>query len=86
MGQNLSNLKVADTSLDILSVPDRDADITLAVIWASVFYACGMIWTTCKLLNHWAGPHGDRHISICSGFAALLLSVAWPFVLVFVRS
>lgn len=86
MGQNLSNLQVADTSLDIISPTDRNADFILAVLWGGALYVIAMIFTTCKLLARWAGPHGDRSLNICSVFGAFILSIAWPLVLIFVRS
>lgn len=86
MGQNLSSLEVVDISLDVISPTDRNADFILATIWGSVFYIIAMIFTTCKLLNRWGGPNGDKRINICSVLGALILSIAWPFVLIFVRS
>ncbi|KAK1771935.1 hypothetical protein QBC33DRAFT_171460 [Phialemonium atrogriseum] len=86
MGQNLSDLKVVDTSKDVLSPTDRNADIILGVIWASAFYSCAMIFCACTLLNRWSGPKGDRSVNICSVFGAFVLSIAWPVVLILVRT
>ncbi|SPQ24241.1 45541b1f-861d-4ca6-b987-c6b56866da85 [Thermothielavioides terrestris] len=72
MGQNLSlSEKFADTSKATLSPFDRENDIILGVIWASCFYAFGMIW------------NGERGINIFSILAALLLSTGWPVILLY---
>ncbi|AEO68485.1 uncharacterized protein THITE_2145626 [Thermothielavioides terrestris NRRL 8126] len=84
MGQNLSlSEKFADTSKATLSPFDRENDIILGVIWASCFYAFGMIWCAVTLLRRWAGRNGERGINIFSILAALLLSTGWPVILLY---
>lgn len=81
MGNNLSSTFVPDTSKDVLSAPDAAADIMVAVIWASVLYACAMIWSTCALVDRWKGPTDKIRVGGGSVLAALVLSTAWPVVM-----
>lgn len=66
-----------------VSPQDGLADGILGLIWLGVFYAIGMIWTSLALIDRWRGPHGDGHINIVSILSALVLSAAWPVVLVY---
>ncbi|POR37007.1 Uncharacterized protein TPAR_02797 [Tolypocladium paradoxum] len=56
MGGNLSSTFVPDTSGVVLSEADRDANITMVIIWLLVLYALAMIFSTCALIDRWKGP------------------------------
>ncbi|GJN77082.1 hypothetical protein PLIIFM63780_000570 [Purpureocillium lilacinum] len=56
MGNNLSSTFVPDTSKVVLSVPDRNADIILGIVWLLALYACAIIFSTCALVDRWKGP------------------------------
>ncbi|PHH78177.1 hypothetical protein CDD80_7262 [Ophiocordyceps camponoti-rufipedis] len=81
MGNNLSSTFVPDTSKDVLSPPDGFADVLLAIIWAAVFYACAMIFSTCKLIDRWMGPQDKKRVGPGGVLGAILLSTAWPVVM-----
>jgi hypothetical protein len=82
MGANLSSTEVVDTSKDIISPTDRNAEAILAVAWAGTFYSFGIIWCVMRLIDRWRGPHGDRSINFVSVLAAIVMSTAWPVVAV----
>ncbi|KAF3761953.1 hypothetical protein M406DRAFT_20525, partial [Cryphonectria parasitica EP155] len=65
-----------------ISPSDALADLTLGILWASTFYAIGMIWTVLSLIDRWRGPHGTGEINFMSVIAAIILSVPWPVVLI----
>lgn len=64
-----------------VSPTDQLADIILGVCWAASLYAVGMIWTTLALIDRWRGPQGKTHIGLFSVLGAIILSAAWPVVL-----
>lgn len=76
-------LKVDDTIVVALAVSPTDqlADIILGVAWLCSFYAVGMIWCALALIDRWRGPHGKGEIGFFSVIAAIVLSAAWPAVL-----
>ncbi|KAK3935100.1 hypothetical protein QBC46DRAFT_58634 [Diplogelasinospora grovesii] len=86
MGANLSSTQVVDTSKDIISPTDRQAEIILGVAWLGSLYGIAMIWCAVNLLQRWAGPHGERGVNFFSILAAFLLSTGWPVVLVYLCS
>ncbi|KAK3400630.1 hypothetical protein B0T20DRAFT_347950 [Sordaria brevicollis] len=84
MGQNLSlSEPFADTSGVVLSEPDRNADIILGITWACSAYGIGVIFAAVKLLERWAGEHGEKGAGIASVVGAFLCGSAWPLVLVY---
>ncbi|PHH90528.1 hypothetical protein CDD83_3370 [Cordyceps sp. RAO-2017] len=83
MGANLSSTFVPDTSKVVLSEPDRNADIILAIIWVLVLYACAMIFSTCTLIDRWKGPTDKIRVGAGSVVGALVLSTAWPVVMLY---
>jgi len=85
MGNNLSNPLEPDTSGVVWAPYDQSSMIMLGVIWALVFYACAMIWTTLALIDRWRGRNDKIRTGKSSVFAALLLSAAWPAVLGYMR-
>ncbi len=83
MGANLSSTKVVDTSKDIVGVGDAQNDMRLALLWLGAFYAMGMIGATLGLVDRWKGPRSERRVGFASVLAAMLLSTAWPLVMVY---
>ncbi|CCC12768.1 hypothetical protein SMACR_07613 [Sordaria macrospora] len=84
MGQNLSlSEPFADTSGVVLSPADRTADIILGITWACSAYGIGVIFAAVKLLERWAGEHGERGANLVSVVGAFLCGSAWPLVLVY---
>ncbi|EGO55951.1 hypothetical protein NEUTE1DRAFT_46844 [Neurospora tetrasperma FGSC 2508] len=84
MGQNLSlSEPFADTSGVVLSPQDRHADIIVGVTWACSVYGMGIIFCAVKLLERWAGEHGERGVSFAGVVGAFLCGSAWPLVLVY---
>lgn len=83
MGNNLSSTFVPDTSKVVLSPMDRDSDIIMAVIWALTLYTCAMIFSTCTLVDRWKGPADKTRVGPASVAGALLLSTAWPVVMLY---
>lgn len=84
MGQNLSlSEPFADTSGVVLSAPDRNADIILGITWACSAYGIGVIFAAVKLLERWAGEHGEKGAGLASVVGAFLCGSAWPLVLVY---
>ena len=81
MGANLSVTVEPDLSGVVWSPGDRSAFIMVGIMWALVFYACAMIWTTCALIDRWRGPFDRIGTGKSSVLAALVLSTAWPVVL-----
>lgn len=81
MGQAFS-VEFPDTSKDVISAADAFTELVLAVCWAGSFYAMGMIFTSLQLIDRWRGPRDDYSVGLSSVLAALLLSIAWPIVLV----
>ncbi|KND86988.1 hypothetical protein TOPH_08350 [Tolypocladium ophioglossoides CBS 100239] len=67
MGANLSSTLVPDTSKVVLSPTDRNADITLAVIWVLVLYGFAIIFSTCALVDRWKGPTDKIRVGGRSG-------------------
>ncbi len=84
MGGNLSSTFEPDTSKVVLSPQDRFADILMAVLIAGSLYAILMIWTTCALIDRWRGPTDKIRTGPGSVFVALVLSTAWPVVMVYI--
>lgn len=64
-----------------VSPADQLAAIILGVAWLSTFYAVGMVWTTCALIDRWRGPQDKGQIGLFSVIGAIILSAAWPVVL-----
>lgn len=83
MGANLSNPFIPDTSKDVIGAGDRFAEAFLGIAWVSAIYAMVMIFTTCALVDRWRGPNGTRSVGAASVLAALLMSTAWPLVLLY---
>lgn len=83
MGANLSVTVEPDLSGVTWSPGDRNAFIMLGIIWALVFYACAMIYTTCALIDRWKGPGDKIRTGRSSVFAALMLSTGWPVVMAY---
>ncbi|KAF3075188.1 hypothetical protein TsFJ059_003170 [Trichoderma semiorbis] len=83
MGNNLSSTFIPDTSKDVLSPTDRTADIILGVTWLLVIYAMVMIWTTCALVDRWKGPQDRIRVGGGRVMMALVMSAAWPAVVVY---
>lgn len=61
---------------------DVTALIILAIMWGGAFYAMGMIYTVMALTERWRGPKGETSVGFASVLAAILLSTAWPAVLI----
>jgi hypothetical protein len=80
MGANLS-LVWPDRTNNIISAPDAFGELVLALMWLGSCYGIAMIFTTVKLIDRWRGPRDDNPTSLGSVLAAILLSVAWPVVL-----
>lgn len=55
----------------------------MVFLWIGAIYGMGMIWATTALADRWKGPRDDRRIGFGSVLAAILLSTAWPLVLVY---
>ncbi|KAF4511506.1 hypothetical protein G6O67_003294 [Ophiocordyceps sinensis] len=83
MGANLSSTFVPDTSKVVLSPSDQFSDILVGIIWALVLYTCAMIWSTCFLVDRWKGPTDKNHVGTASVVGAVLLSTAWPVVMLY---
>ncbi|KAM4057187.1 hypothetical protein HRG_004028 [Hirsutella rhossiliensis] len=83
MGANLSSTFVPDTSKVVLNAPDTFADILLGIIWALVLYTCAMIFSTCLLVDRWKGPTDKNQVGTASVLGAVLLSTAWPVVMLY---
>ncbi|PHH83260.1 hypothetical protein CDD82_2680 [Ophiocordyceps australis] len=83
MGNNLSSTFVPDLSKVVLSPQDRNADIILAIIWVAVLYVCAMIFSTCTLIDRWKGPADKIRVGGGGVLGALLLSVVWPVVMLY---
>jgi hypothetical protein len=83
MGGNLSSTFEPDTSKDVLSPTDRHADIILGVIWLIVIYMIVMVWTTCALVDRWKGPQDRIRVGGGRVLMALVMSAAWPAVVVY---
>lgn len=64
-----------------VSPEDQLSDIILGVAWAGSTYVVGMIWTTLALIDRWRGPQGKTRIGLFSVLGAIILSSAWPVVL-----
>ncbi|KAJ0119641.1 hypothetical protein N8I77_012622 [Diaporthe amygdali] len=74
-----------DTSISTvlaISPSDHLAITILGIAWAGTTYALGMIWTTLALIDRWRGAHGEGNINFISVIAAIIMSAAWPIVLV----
>ncbi|KAL2067751.1 hypothetical protein VTL71DRAFT_15847, partial [Oculimacula yallundae] len=84
MGANLGKLTPNDTSKVILSSGDFDTlAIRLPILWGCSVYVMFMIMSTCMLADRWRGPRGDRSLSLASVLAAIIMSAAWPVVMVY---
>ncbi|ODA76928.1 hypothetical protein RJ55_07444 [Drechmeria coniospora] len=83
MGANLSSTFVPDMSKVVLSPIDRHADILMAVVWLLSLHGCAVIFTTCALVDRWKGPADKTRVDAGSVVTALLLSTAWPVVLLY---
>ncbi|GAO13082.1 uncharacterized protein UV8b_03459 [Ustilaginoidea virens] len=86
MGGNLSSPVVQHTHKFVLGAPDARNDLILASIWASVFYACAMVFTTCVLVDRWKGPADKVRVGGGSVLVALLVSTAWPVVMAYLAA
>ncbi len=83
MGGNLSKPNLwPDESADIISKPDAFGELVLAIAWLGSCYAIAMIFTTVKLIDRWRGPRDDNPTGFGSVLGALILSIAWPLVLI----
>lgn len=83
MGNNLSSTFVPDTSAVVLSDIDRASDIKLIIFWVASLYGCAMIFSTCALIDRWKGPYDRVKTGLGSLLLAVLLSTAWPVVMVY---
>ena len=83
MGQNLSSKVVVDTKPDVISRKDAFNTKQMFLLWLAAFYAVAMIWSTTALVDRWRGPQGNRSIGFASVVAAIIMSTAWPVVLVY---
>ncbi|CAK7203981.1 hypothetical protein SEUCBS139899_006731 [Sporothrix eucalyptigena] len=81
MGQHFS-VVFPDESADVISPTDAHAELILAIAWAGTFYAIGMIFTTTQIIDRWRGPRDDNPTGFFALLGALILSAAWPAVLV----
>lgn len=81
MGQAFS-VEFPDESADVISPQDAFNELFLAIAWAGSFYAIAMIFTTCQIIDRWRGPRDDNPTNFMSVLGALILSIAWPAVLV----
>ncbi len=81
MGQAFS-VEFPDESLDVISRQDALAELVLAIVWAGSFYAIGMVFTVTQIIDRWRGPRDDNPTNFFSVLGALILSIAWPAVLV----
>lgn len=84
MGANLSVTTEPDLSGVVWSAPDRTANVILLGLWCGVLYAMAMIASTCTLVDRWRGPNDKYATSATSVFGAMLLSIVWPAVMVYV--
>ena len=71
----------SDTS-NTMHPSDVTALVILAIMWGGAFYGMGMIYTVMALTERWRGPKGENSIGFGSVLAAILLSAAWPVVLI----
>lgn len=83
MGANLSSKVTVDTSQDIIAPQDALNDRNAAFLWIGAVYGIAMIWSTVLLVDRWRGPEGKRRVGCPSALAAILLSIAWPVVFVY---
>lgn len=80
---NLYSTTVVDTSVDVIIPGDAHAELVLLILWLSSIYAMAMIWSTCALADRWRGPRGKNSVGLGGTLSAVLLSTAWPVVLVY---
>ncbi|KAF8847343.1 hypothetical protein BDZ45DRAFT_607609 [Acephala macrosclerotiorum] len=86
MGQNLSSnysKTIVDTAQDVITPPYIRNGKILALLWLGSAYAMAMIWSTTLLYDRWVGPQGRRAVGFRGVLAAILLSSAWPAVLLY---
>ena len=85
MGQNLSSSIIThvDTSADVISPGDARGEKIMALLVLLSFYGMAMIWSTCALVDRWRGPNGTRSVGFASVLAGIIISTAWPVVLIY---
>lgn len=86
MGNNLSSTEAADKSGIVLSPTDRDATIFVGAVWGISSYVVMMLFSTCTLVDRWRGPYDKNRTGTSNVFAALVLSLAWPAVLLYLNA
>jgi hypothetical protein len=81
MGANLSTPdEFPTTNKDPLDPLDMLNTRNMGLLWILAFQCIAMIWATCALVDRWRGPTGDRPLRAASVLVAMLLSLAWPVV------
>lgn len=80
---NLHSTTVVDTSVDVIGAADAHNELVLLILWIASVYAMAMIWSTCALTDRWRGPRGKNSVGLGGALSAVLLSTAWPVVLVY---
>ena len=83
MGQNLSSKVVVDTSPDVISPEDGFNTKQMIFLWLGAIYGMAMIWSTTALVDRWRGPQGNRGVGFASVLAAIIISTAWPVVMMY---
>ena len=78
MGQNSSPTQKVDTSLDTLS-SFRLQEKTLLILWLISAYGMAIIWFTILLCDRWEGR--GRRVRLV--LEAILLSIVWPLVFLY---
>ncbi len=75
------SIEFPDESKDVISPGDAFGELVLAILWAGSFYAIAMVFTTVKLVDRWRGPRDAKRTGFFSVLLAMILSIAWPAVL-----
>jgi hypothetical protein len=83
MGQNLSSKILVDTFQDVISPEDAKNTRNLVVLWLACMYGFAMIWSTTTLIDRWRGPLRNRSIGFALVIAAIMISITWPVVSVY---
>lgn len=72
-----------DTSADILAIQEVWNEQRLLMFIGGSVYAMMMIWSTTLLVDRWRGPNGDRPVRFASVLAGIIMSTAWPVVMIY---
>jgi len=73
-----------DISADVIPIQEQQNEQRLLAFTLGSFWVIMMIWATTALVDRWRGPVGDRPVRFASVIAALIMSTAWPVVLVYI--